>query len=121
MKSISDDDLCSACMHCAYNPGEQSECSRSFPGTASDDGYITSCIEFQQIESQHDLVRAAAKAKQAYWNALVALERSHTKELSDEQNDAMCNAIDSLAASAPSTEQITDESAQAVLDAIASA
>lgn len=43
MKSISDDDLCSDCTRCNYNPGDLSGCALGFPGTTDLDGYIVHC------------------------------------------------------------------------------
>lgn len=45
LKSISDDDLCATCAHCQYQPGEQSGCTRNWPGQQDADGYISSCHE----------------------------------------------------------------------------
>lgn len=72
-------------------------------------------------KTQIELARAAAIAKMAYWDALCALERSYATELTDKQNDAMCDAVEMLAASAKNESAIDDQSAQAVLDAIAKA
>ena len=47
MKSISDDDLCSNCINCAYVPAiGLSDCAYAFPGATDEDGYVTSCFEF---------------------------------------------------------------------------
>lgn len=248
MPSISDDDLCSGCGNCTYNPGASSSCKHDFPGSPDEDGYIVRCADFmpmpitmapEQVQAaiaghdlktckgwlaaaralladkpagtaikdgdhgyttlidgdlcclagfrdgrttyetkdgipvdgcdpdvsawddergcwdglesaeqnmctltnpvfctltfiegplqlpqagavtQLELVRAAVQAKMAHWDALCALERSFANELSDRQNDAMCEHIDLLAASANGA--ISNESAQEVLNAIASA
>lgn len=122
LKSISDDDQCSNCAHCTYVPAsDQSSCAHAFPGATDEDGYITTCVQFQSRVTQSDRVRAAVIAKMAYWDALCALERSYPTELTDKQNDAMCNAVEMLAASATTSEPITDENAQEVLNTIASA
>ena len=42
-KSISDDDLCSDCKFCDYQPGEQSGCSKDWPGLEDRDGYVQKC------------------------------------------------------------------------------
>lgn len=42
-KSISDDDLCSSCKHCKYQPGELSSCELGWPGKEDEDGYVQSC------------------------------------------------------------------------------
>ena len=44
-KSISDDDLCSDCLHCHYLPGEMSTCALSWPGNANAD-YVQKCADF---------------------------------------------------------------------------
>lgn len=46
MKSISDDDLCSNCNRCSYNPGELSNCTEGFPGATDADGYVIRCESF---------------------------------------------------------------------------
>lgn len=47
LKSISDDDLCSDCAHCRYEPGEMSACALDWPGEADANGYIIACSEFK--------------------------------------------------------------------------
>lgn len=42
-RSISDDDLCSSCKHCDYQPGELSTCSKRWPASLDADGYAVSC------------------------------------------------------------------------------
>lgn len=49
VKSISDDDLCSDCVWCTYNPGDMSGCQKDFPGKEDEDGYVVSCSEFHEI------------------------------------------------------------------------
>lgn len=49
-QSISDDDLCSTCVHCVYQPGELSECVRAFPGSKDADGYIAACADYLEQE-----------------------------------------------------------------------
>ena len=46
-RDISDDDLCSQCVHLAYAPGGFSVCARAFPGWADPDGYVAHCDVFQ--------------------------------------------------------------------------
>lgn len=46
VKSISDDDLCSDCRHCQYQPGEMSRCDQSWPGQECQDGYVRVCPDF---------------------------------------------------------------------------
>lgn len=43
VRSISDDDACSECSHCGYDPGGMSSCEKHWPGVMSADGYITTC------------------------------------------------------------------------------
>lgn len=54
LRSISDDDLCSACKHCTYKPGEMSGCAKAWPGVGGD--YVEACVEFvmgeQEAEAQ---------------------------------------------------------------------
>lgn len=47
VKSISDDDLCALCHHCAYRPGEMSGCDVEWPGFESEDGYVQLCDKFE--------------------------------------------------------------------------
>jgi len=42
-RSISDDDICSSCRFCDYNPGERSSCEKDFPGETDEDGYVVEC------------------------------------------------------------------------------
>lgn len=46
VKSISDDDLCSGCMHCDYQPGDMSGCRLGWPGMEDADGYVIVCEDF---------------------------------------------------------------------------
>ena len=46
--SISDDDLCSDCSHCAYRPGELSTCNLDWPAKFNPDGYAVSCERFSR-------------------------------------------------------------------------
>lgn len=50
VKSISDDDLCSDCLHCLYRPGEMSNCKLEWPGMEDSSGYVQECSQFVQIE-----------------------------------------------------------------------
>ena len=58
MRSISDDDLCSDCSHCVYDPGELSACSQGWPGRFDADGprqgYCTTCPQFVRTARQGD-------------------------------------------------------------------
>jgi hypothetical protein len=49
MKSISDDDMCSECRNCIYNPGGLSQCSKDWPGSQDEDGYVQTCPSFHSI------------------------------------------------------------------------
>lgn len=44
VKSISDDDLCSGCRHCFYQPGDMSGCALFWPGQEDEDGYVRQCL-----------------------------------------------------------------------------
>lgn len=54
--SISDDDICSDCTHCRYNPGNESACTQEWPATFNDDGYAISCVRFIKIAARGDNV-----------------------------------------------------------------
>lgn len=45
-KTISDDDVCSDCMHCYYQAGKMSTCALNWPGNANADGYVQECASF---------------------------------------------------------------------------
>lgn len=56
-RSISDDDLCSDCTHCGYQPGEQSTCAQAWPGDVAAgghprEGYVIACWDFAPIAKQ---------------------------------------------------------------------
>ena len=42
LKSISDDDLCSGCVHCQQKDGDLSRCTQSWPGLENPDAYVGS-------------------------------------------------------------------------------
>ena len=48
LRSISDDDQCSACAQCAYMPGAMSACKQKWPSEPDADGYIADCPSFEQ-------------------------------------------------------------------------
>lgn len=48
LRSISDDDQCSACAQCVYMPGEMSACKQDWPSEPDSDGYISECTLFEQ-------------------------------------------------------------------------
>lgn len=54
LRSISDDDLCSECKLCRYNPGNDSGCKINWPATFDENGYAASCPEFLKIEEWGD-------------------------------------------------------------------
>ena len=54
MASISDDDLCSKCHHCIYHPGEDSDCTKDFPGEFNEDGYVVRCEWFAPTQHPGD-------------------------------------------------------------------
>lgn len=43
----SDDDLCSQCRRCDYQPGEMSGCNKGCLGQEDVDGYVRECGQFQ--------------------------------------------------------------------------
>ena len=49
MKSISDDDLCSSCTNCSYNPGKLSMCAFGFPASVDADGYAFACHDYSDV------------------------------------------------------------------------
>ncbi len=49
-RSISDDDVCSGCAHCAFEPGSLSTCSVGWPGSVDADGYVQECSALQSAE-----------------------------------------------------------------------
>lgn len=48
LRSISDDDQCSACAQCVYMPGAMSACKQKWPTEPDADGYIGDCTAFEQ-------------------------------------------------------------------------
>lgn len=48
VKSISDDDLCSQCCCCDYQPGEMSGCNNGWPGQEDVSGYVRECGQFRR-------------------------------------------------------------------------
>ena len=46
--SISDDDVCSSCRFCRYNPGGESGCAMDWPGEFNADGYIVGCESYSE-------------------------------------------------------------------------
>lgn len=54
VKSISDDDLCSQCRFCNYQPGGMSGCSKEWPGLECADGYVQKCSQFQRVTRNDD-------------------------------------------------------------------
>ena len=48
-KSISDDDICAACVHCLYHPGELSGCALNWPAMFNEDVYAVSCPDLQTV------------------------------------------------------------------------
>lgn len=51
--SISDDDLCSECVHLNYNPGEYSHCRLNWPGWFDGDAYCQLCPNFLDHETRN--------------------------------------------------------------------
>ncbi len=48
--SISDDDLCSTCKLCQYDPGKESTCEKHWPALFTIDGYAVTCEQYQKID-----------------------------------------------------------------------
>lgn len=48
--SISDNDICSTCKFCAYNPGKESSCALDWPTEPDIDGEIRDCPEYKKID-----------------------------------------------------------------------
>lgn len=78
--------------------------------------------------TQADMLRAAVRAKIAYWDALRAFELEMLEigndlggELSDRQEAALTQSVDDLAAAVFTADAITHENAQEVFDRVRSA
>lgn len=56
LRSISDDDQCSACAQCAYMPGAMSACKQEWPSEPDACGYIADCPSFEQNAGTVDRV-----------------------------------------------------------------
>ena len=54
VRSISDDDLCSSCAFCAYQPGELSACEESWPTQEGPSEYVKECTAFRQKDDEQD-------------------------------------------------------------------
>lgn len=59
--SVSDNDLCATCQHCAYAPGDMSLCKlqladpdQDFPGQLDEGDEVVSCEKFIPIHFQQD-------------------------------------------------------------------
>ena len=68
--------------------------------------------------TQTNMLRAAVRAKIAYWDALRALEIELGDNLSNAQDEALCTAVEDLAAAAGDTALLDDEDAQEVFDRV---
>ncbi len=68
--------------------------------------------------AQADMLRTAVQVKIAYWDALRALEIELGDNLSKSQDEALCNAVEDLAAAAGDTALIDNEDAQEVFDRV---
>jgi len=47
VKVVSDDDICSSCSRCEYQPGSMSRCSLNWPGLEDQDGYVRDCSQVE--------------------------------------------------------------------------
>lgn len=59
LRSISDDDECSECARCEYDPGRESGCIRNWPGQVAPaghprEGYVISCVDFLPVAKAGD-------------------------------------------------------------------
>jgi len=54
LRSISDDDQCSACGQCVYMPGAMSACKLMWPSESDADGYVRDCASFEQKADTED-------------------------------------------------------------------
>lgn len=68
--------------------------------------------------AQADMLRTAVQAKIAYWDALRAIEIELGDNLSKSQDEALCTAVENLAAAAGDTALIDNEDAQEVFDRV---
>lgn len=50
LKSISDDDLCSDCVNCKFQPCDLSSCSENWPGLENKDAYVKTCTSFKATQ-----------------------------------------------------------------------
>jgi len=46
--TISEDDLCATCQHCAYRPARFSGCELDWPGLIDKDGKVQKCRKFDE-------------------------------------------------------------------------
>ena len=49
---ISDDDLCSSCVHCSYEPGSLSTCALVWPSQVDPSAEISECHAFAAAEER---------------------------------------------------------------------
>lgn len=59
--SVSDNDICASCRHCAYAPGDLSLCkvqlddvNHAFPGEQDGGGEIVRCAQFVEVDLQEE-------------------------------------------------------------------
>lgn len=66
LRSIDDDDLCSGCANCRYQPGENSGCVLDWPGVFPTEGpqadYSVKCLWFVPIKEAGDNWTEEAKS-----------------------------------------------------------
>jgi len=65
--SISDNDICSDCKHCVYNPGELSFCDKNWPFTETFGDDIQKCLFYERIDSEFENWSFAAFADLNPW------------------------------------------------------
>ena len=61
--SISDNDICSRCKHCVYNPGENSFCDNDWPAKPNIDDEFQECNFYSEITSEFENWSVAAIQK----------------------------------------------------------
>ena len=68
--------------------------------------------------AQADMLRTAVQAKIAYWEALRAIEIELGGELSNAKDRALWDSVDGLAATVDAAEEVSNDNAQEVFDAV---
>lgn len=82
--SVSDDDLCSDCVHLLYRPGGFSYCQLDWPCKLDADMYVESCEDFSFIKQGHNVSFVNIRLAKAIWEVLGDLPVNEDNEI-DEQ------------------------------------